>query len=176
MNYCGYSPCDLANGVGARVSLFVSGCSLHCKGCFSPSTWDRNYGKEFDTPAKERLFDDLSNKFIAGLSILGGDPLEPYNIEPITQLCKEIKEKFPEKTIWLWTGRKKEKVINLPIMQYLDIVVSGPYIEKYNTNNTKYRGSSNQEIWWAKNGEPYESENLVGVAYQNTFLEFGEKI
>lgn len=157
MNYCGYSNCDLANGRGARVTIFISGCSLHCKNCFSPSSWDPNAGEPFTEQTKEKLFKDLSNSYVDGLSVLGGDPLESYNIEEVTNLCKEVKEKFPNKSIWLWTGRKKEKVEKLDICKYVDIIISEPYIDHLNFKG-KYMGSSNQKIWWAKNGKPYEDE------------------
>ena len=170
MFYCGYSNCDLANGPGARVSIFTSGCSVGCKNCSNPESHDRYYGKEFDAESKEKLLKDLGNSYIKGLSILGGDPLEPYNVDDVTALCKEVKEKYPEKTIWLWTGRKKEKVEHLPIMQYLDIVVSDPYIEKFNTGKCKYRGSSNQRVWWAKTGEPYTDEPLEDEHHMNEQL------
>ena len=170
MRYHGYSNCDLANGPGARVSLFVQGCSLHCSGCFSPDTWDENGGEEFDEDAKARLMKDLGNSYITGLSLLGGDPLEPYHLDDVTELCKEVKERYPDKTIWLWTGRKKEKVENLPIMRYLDVVVSDPYIEKFNTGKCKYRGSSNQRVWWAKTLEPYTNEPLEDDHHMNEQL------
>ena len=157
MYYCGYSNCDLANGHGARVTLFVSGCEKHCKNCFSPSSWNRYAGNPFDEDMKTKLFKDLSNSYIEGLSLLGGDPLESYNIEEVTNLCKEIKDKFPTKTIWLWTGLKKEKVEPMEICKYLDIVISEPYIDHLNFKG-KYMGSKNQKIWWAKNGEPYLDE------------------
>lgn len=170
MRYHGYSNCDLANGPGARVSLWCQGCSMQCSGCFSPDTWDRFGGAEFDETVKAQLLKDLGNSYIQGLSILGGDPLEPYNVDEVTALCKEIKEKYPTKTIWLWTGRKKEKVENLPIMQYLDVVVSDPYIAKFNNGRCKYRGSSNQRVWWAKTGKPYDAEPLEDEHHMNEQL------
>ena len=170
MFYCGYSNCDLANGPGARVSIFTSGCSLKCHGCSNPESHDRYYGAEFDEDAKARLIKDLGNSYIEGLSILGGDPLEPYNVYDVTELCKEVKERYPDKTIWLWTGRKKEKVENLPIMRYLDVVVSDPYIEKFNTGKCKYRGSSNQRVWLATTGKPYDAEPLEDEHHMNEQL------
>lgn len=170
MRYHGYSNCDLANGPGARVSLWCQGCSMQCSGCFSPDTWDQFGGAEFDETVKAQLLKDLGNSYIQGLSILGGDPLEPYNVDEVTALCKEIKEKYPTKTIWLWTGRKKEKVENLPIMQYLDVVVSDPYIAKFNNGRCKYRGSSNQRVWWAKTGKPYDAEPLEDEHHMNEQL------
>lgn len=170
MRYHGYSSCDLANGRGARVSLWCQGCETHCAHCFSPETWDRNGGEPFTEEVKERLLRDLSNSYIQGLSILGGDPLEPYNVDDVTALCKEVKEKYPTKTIWLWTGRKKEKVENLPVMQYLDVVVSDPYIAKFNNGRCKYRGSSNQRVWWAQTGKPYDAEPLEDEHHMNEQL------
>lgn len=145
--------------------------SLHCKGCFSPATWDKDGGKPFTDVEKNRLFKDLSEPYIEGLSLLGGDPLEPYNVEEVTELCREVKERFPNKTIWLWTGRTKKHVENLPIMQYLDVVISEPYVEKLNNNRTKYRGSTNQKVWWAKTKEPYTDEILETENTQNRNVE-----
>ena len=174
MNYIGYSNCDLANGEGARVSLFVSGCTMRCKGCFSKESWDFEAGKPFDSLMVQRVLKDLSSSYIKGLSILGGDPLEEANIETVTELCRKVKEIYPHKTIWLWTGRKKEKVEVLPIMQYLDIVISEPFIEKYKFNG-KYMGSSNQKIWIAKTGEPYCVETESKHAHKDFFSDKVEK-
>lgn len=175
MYISGFSPCCLENGPGARVAIFVSGCTMHCKNCYSPSTWDRYNGVPFDDEYKRKVFDALSSPYCAGLSLLGGDPLEPYNVDEVTALAKEVKEKFPEKTIWLWTGRKKEKVQNYEIMKYVDVVISDPYIDHLNTNNTKYRGSSNQRVWWAKTGAEYMDENLVNEHCQNKYVQ-GNKV
>lgn len=169
MNYCGYSNCDLSNGHGARVSLFVSGCEKHCKNCFSPSSWDRFYGKPFDEEMKAKLFKDLSDPYIEGLSLLGGDPLETYNIEEVTELCHEVKERFPNKTIWLWTGLKKEKVLGLPIRKYLDVVISDPYVEKFKFKG-RYMGSSNQRIWNASDGSPYNEDG--GMLNEHSSKEY----
>lgn len=174
MNYIGYSNCDLANGEGARVSLFVSGCTMRCKGCFSKESWDFKAGKPFDESMMNRVLRDLSNGYIKGLSILGGDPLEEANISVVTELCRKAKELCPNKTIWLWTGRKKEKVEGLPIMQYLDVVISEPFVEKFKFNG-KYMGSSNQKIWFAKNGEPYEVELVSEHSHKDFFSDKVEK-
>lgn len=148
MNYSGINFCDTANGPGVRVSLFVSGCSLHCKGCFNKEAWDRQYGKSFTDQTLNTLLEALKQPYIDGLSILGGDPLEPYNEAPVTIICCLVKHKFPDKTIWLWTGRKYEDVKDHSAMKYIDVLVDGPFIErkKVKDGKAKYYGSSNQRI------------------------------
>lgn len=147
MNYSGINLCDTANGPGVRVSLFVSGCSLHCKGCFNEVAWDRHYGLEYKHADEYSIIQALSNDSIEGLSILGGDPLEPYNEATVTKLCWLVKKVLPTKTIWLWTGRKYEDIKDRPIMKYIDVLVDGPFIEKKKVNEkAKYYGSSNQRI------------------------------
>lgn len=147
MNYSGINLCDTANGPGVRVSLFVSGCSLHCKGCFNKEAWDRQYGKPFTDETLNTLLEALREPYVDGLSLLGGDPLEPYNEAVVERICGLVKEKFPDKTIWLWTGRKYEEVKDKPIMKYIDVLVDGPFIEKFKTNEQgKYYGSSNQRV------------------------------
>ena len=174
MNYIGYSSCDLANGEGARVSLFVSGCTMRCKGCFSVDSWDFEAGKPFDNIMVNKVLKDLSNSYIKGLSILGGDPLEEKNIDTVFELFKKVNESYPDKTIWLWTGRKKEKVENLPIMKYLDIVISEPFIEKFKFNG-KYMGSSNQKIWYAKDGSKYDICLESEHSHKDFFSDKAEK-
>lgn len=164
MRICGFSTCDLANGFGARVSLFVSGCSLHCHNCFQPESWDFDYGEPFDEKFKERVFKALSDPYIDGLSVLGGDPLEEKNVEEVTKLLEEVREKFPNKTIWLWTGRNKEKVVEKypRIIELCDVIKSGAYVDKLKCNG-KYFGSSNQEIWWCKTLEPYDDKDTINA-------------
>lgn len=147
MNYSGINFCDTANGPGVRVSLFVSGCSLHCKGCFNKEAWDRYYGNKFTFATLYDIVKALEEPHISGLSILGGDPLEPYNEETLEIVCRCIKEQFPDKTIWLWTGLKYEDVKDHPIMKYIDVLVDGPFIERKKVNEkAKYYGSSNQRV------------------------------
>lgn len=160
MNYSGLSLCDLASGPGARVSLFVSGCTLRCPNCYNQDAWDFNYGKPFDQSTRRKIIDRLENPYISGLSILGGDPLEPQNIETVTDLCKTVKQLFPDKSIWLWTGRTKSKVQSFPIAQYVDVICSEPYIDKLKCNG-HYYGSSNQKVWWAATGEPYHDDKMI---------------
>lgn len=153
MHISGYSNCDLTNGEGARVSLFVSGCTLRCHNCFNKDAWDFDYGELWNEQYKQRVLNDLSSDYIDGLSILGGDPLEPLNIPDVCDLITTVKQKLPNKSIWLWTGRKREAIKDWPMIKSCDVVVSEPYIEKFNNHKTKYRGSTNQLIWNGHTGE-----------------------
>lgn len=147
MNYSGINTCDSSNGDGLRVSLFVSGCSLHCKGCFNKDAWDKNYGKEFTEETMDTLLEALRSPWIEGLSILGGDPLEPYNVPSVSRIVAIVKELCPEKSIWLWTGRKYEDIKDEEVLKYIDVLVDGPFIERKKvTEQGKYYGSTNQRI------------------------------
>lgn len=148
MNYIGISSFDTANGPGVRVSLFVSGCRLQCPGCFNPESWDFNAGKPYTEETQAQILSALEDDFVTGLSLLGGDPLEPENVDELTALCKAVREKFgTKKTIWLWTGRRFEKVCDLEIFKYVDTVVDGPFVEKLKVETKgSYFGSSNQRV------------------------------
>lgn len=153
MNYCGLIKCDIANGVGFRVTLFVSGCSHKCKGCHNKETWDENYGKLFTEDIKQQIFRELEKYYMNGLTITGGDPLYPKNITQITELCKEIKNKYPNKTIWLYTGYLYEEIKDLEILNYIDVLIDGPYIESLRDVSLEWRGSSNQRIIYLKDAK-----------------------
>lgn len=146
MNYHNIIHDDMLNGDGIRVTLFVSGCSLHCPFCQNPETWDKDSGISFDKNAVDEIFAELKKDYISGITLTGGHPLEHYNIDECTQLCKEIKEHFPTKTIWLYTGYIYENVKDLEIMNYVDVVVDGSYIQKLRDISLKWRGSSNQRV------------------------------
>jgi anaerobic ribonucleoside-triphosphate reductase activating protein len=146
MNYAGINPLDIANGPGWRVSLFVSGCTRRCKGCFNKEAQDFNYGQEFTWETLHEIERLVNDPNVSGLSILGGDPLEPENQEWIKTLCAYIRHNCPEKTIWLWTGDLWEHVKDLPVMQYVDILVDGPFIEDLKDLRLKWKGSSNQRV------------------------------
>ena len=148
MNYIGLNTCDTANGPGVRVSLFCSGCTLHCSGCFNEESWDFCAGKPFTEETLTTILTALEEPFIEGLSLLGGDPLEPENQPDILRIVKAVRERFGDtKTIWLWTGRRHEKVADLPIMAYLDTLVDGPYVEKLHvTQKGAWFGRSNQRV------------------------------
>lgn len=146
MNYATIKYPDIANGPGVRVSLFVSGCRQHCKGCFNKEAWDFNYGQEFTWETLhelERLVNDLN---VSGLSILGGDPLEPENREWVETLCAYIKHNCPDKSIWMWTGYLWDDVKDLPVMKHVDVLVDGPFVEDFKDLRLKWRGSSNQRV------------------------------
>ena len=145
MNYIGLNKYDTANGPGIRVSLFVSGCTLRCKGCFNPESWNFKAGKEFTDETLKQLCSYLDKDYIQGLSILGGEPLEPENEPTVAALCKTVKHFYPNKTIWLWTGKTYDIIKDLPVMEYIDTVVAGPYEQDLHIDHCYY-GSSNQQI------------------------------
>lgn len=157
MNYHEIEKCSISNGTGFRTVLYVSGCSLHCKGCFNSETWDKNSGKLFDDDAKQELFESLNHPYVKGLTLTGGHPLEPYNLPDIVDLMKEIKTRFPNKDIWVYTGRTMNS-LQMPtrnieqtylqrVLEYADVIVDGPFIESKKDIALKFRGSSNQNIW-----------------------------
>lgn len=146
MYYGKINKTDIANGTGVRVSLFVSGCRNHCKGCFQPETWNFNYGEKFDVNTVLDIDYALLPEYISGLTILGGDPLEPENYPHVLSLCKFIKVRHPEKTIWLYTGYLYEVYAYSELMEYIDVLVDGKFIEELKDISLKFRGSSNQRI------------------------------
>ena len=146
MNYCEIKKYDIANGDGVRVSLFVSGCRNHCPGCFNPETWDFNYGDLYTEDVEKEITEALKPEYISGLTVLGGDPFEPENIEVVTELCKRVKELYPEKTIWVYTGYYFEDFKDREIMKYIDVLVDGPFEMDKKDISLRFRGSSNQRI------------------------------
>lgn len=150
MNYANVKYPDVANGEGVRVSLFVSGCRLNCYNCFNKEAQDFDYGKPYTNETKEYILDKLSLDYIKGLSILGGDPMEVENQKDIAELIKEAKRLFPKKDIWLWTGRVYPNIEFTPytidILDNIDYLIDGPFIESKKDLTLKWRGSSNQRI------------------------------
>lgn len=148
MNYVGLSMYDTANGPGVRISLFVSGCTLHCRGCFNEESWCFRAGNPYTPEIQEKILQALSDPFVDGLSLLGGDPLEEANEPVVTALCREVRARFGnEKSIWLWTGRRYEKLKDRPIMQLVDVLVDGPFVEaKKVEGKGLYYGSANQRV------------------------------
>lgn len=146
MNYVTIKHLDIANGPGIRVSLFVSGCSRKCKGCFNQEAQDFTYGQEFTWETLHELERLVNDPNVSGLSILGGDPLEPENRQWVETLCAYIHHNCPEKTIWLWTGDLWENVKDLALIQHVDILVDGPFVEDLKDLRLKWKGSSNQRI------------------------------
>lgn len=149
MNYHNITKCDILNGYGIRVVLWVSGCDHHCKGCHNPETHDPNSGILFDSDAKKELFEALEPEWIDGITFSGGDPLYEENRFTIFKLIKEIKELYPNKNIWLYTGYTMDKVKKLvpkDILSLIDVVVDGPFIESLKDTTLEFRGSTNQNI------------------------------
>lgn len=144
MNYHKIEKFSISNGTGVRCVLWCSGCSLNCYGCHNPETHDPNSGQLWTEESEKELFEALNHDYISGITFSGGHCLEPYNIETITELSKKIKEQFPKKTQWLYTGWTWDKVKDLEIMKYLDVVVDGPYIDNLRDITLKWMGSSNQ--------------------------------
>ena len=138
---------DIANGPGIRVSIFMQGCEFNCKNCFNPETHDFNGGKEFNEQTIQNVLNASSKDYIVGLSILGGEPMHPKNIEATTTLAKKFKKIYPEKTIWAWTGYKFEDYLkDKEVINYIDVLVDGQYQEELRNPNLKWRGSSNQRV------------------------------
>lgn len=146
MYYGKINPLDIANGPGVRVSLFVSGCRNRCPGCFQPETWSFTYGEEFDSEAVQELVRGLENPHVKGLSILGGDPFEPENRDCVFEICKLAKFLQPYKSIWVWTGYLWEDLKDLPVLQYIDVLVDGPFEKDKKDLTLFYRGSYNQRV------------------------------
>ena len=146
MYYSGLKKTDIANGSGVRVSLFVSGCRNHCPGCFQPETWDFDYGEPFTEKTENEIMKALNHPWIQGLSILGGDPMEPENQAALLPFLRRVKETMPDKDIWIYTGYTPEKYGMSPLLSYADVVVDGPFIEAEKDLSLAFRGSRNQRI------------------------------
>ena len=136
----------MLNGDGLRVVLWVSGCSHCCEDCQNPLTWDPNGGLPFDEAAKEEVFAELEKNYISGITLSGGDPLYPGNRMDIRNLVKEIREKYPKKTIWMYTGYEWEIVRSFDILKYVDVLVDGEYEKDKRDTQLHWRGSSNQRV------------------------------
>lgn len=146
MNYGKINYTDIANGPGVRVSLFVSGCRNKCEGCFNRESWDFNFGKKFTLSTLTDLLLALDKPYISGLTILGGDPLEPENLPTVTSICRTIKTINDSKNIWIYTGYLYEDFQNLELFDYVDVVVDGKFIESEKDISLQFRGSKNQKI------------------------------
>ncbi len=137
---------DVANGPGVRISIFMQGCPFHCKNCFNEETWDFKKGKEFTDETINRVLEVANKDYVQGLSILGGEPLHPTNIEGTIKLAKAFKEKYKDKDIWIWSGYLYDDVVNKDIFNYIDVLVDGRYEDDLHDFRLKYRGSSNQRV------------------------------
>lgn len=148
MNYASVLDCDVVNGKYVGVSVFCQGCpEPHCSGCFNSSAWEFNGGRIFGEKEENNLFSLIDKPYIKRISILGGEPLCDQNINTITKLVKDCKEKFPDKKIWLWTGYNFPDYKNMEFAKYIDYVVDGKFIEKEKDLSIAFRGSKNQTIW-----------------------------
>jgi len=158
MNYATIKWYDIANGEGVRISLFVSGCTHRCKNCFNQVAWDFAYGEPFDESIQQRILKELGASYIAGLSLLGGEPFEPQNQAALLPFLREVKALYPDKPIWCYTGfvldeergELKETHKNTPytkeLISLIDVLVDGPYVEELHNIRLKFRGSSNQRV------------------------------
>ncbi len=132
---------------GVRVSVFMQGCEFHCKNCFNPETWDFEGGKDFTQETIDEVMELCKKDYVKGLSILGGEPMHPKNIEATTELAKEFKEKYPDKNVWVWTGFKFDKDLkDKEVLKYIDVLVDGQYVEELHNPTLKWKGSSNQRV------------------------------
>ena len=146
MKYNTIRQLDIANGKGCRVSIFVSGCEHHCKGCFNPDTWSFEKGKEFTEQTVDLLLKLAEPTYISGLSVLGGEPFHPRNRDEVLQLTKKFKQVYPEKDVWVWTGYLWEEVKDSLPDSDIDVLVDGRFMEDLKDLRLKYRGSSNQRV------------------------------
>lgn len=157
MNYGEIKKYDIANGIGVRTSLFVSGCRHHCKGCFNPETWSFEYGKTYTKETENDIVSSLAPYYISGLTVLGGEPFEPENQATIVKLLKRVKEEYADKNIWVYSGYLFEELVGkIPsharcevtdeMLSYIDILVDGEFVEAKKDISLHFRGSSNQRI------------------------------
>ena len=155
MNYATIKNCDIANGPGVRVSLFVSGCTHHCKGCFNEVAWDFDYGQPFTNETIQTILDMMKPGYIKGLTLLGGEPFEPENQGPIVELLRQVKKTYPDKSIWAFSGYLFEKItshtlgdwaVTREFLNSLDVLVDGPFVEEKKNLALRFRGSENQRL------------------------------
>ena len=155
MNFAEIKKCDIANGVGVRTTLFVAGCRHRCPGCFNDVAWDFSAGEPFTRTIEDEIIESLKTPYVDGLSILGGEPLEPENQEVLAPFLKQVKEAMPTKDVWIWTGFTWEEVMGASrahtsqvgeILDHVDVLVDGPFVEAQKDITLRFRGSSNQRI------------------------------
>lgn len=146
MNYAEIKKVDIANGPGVRVSLFVSGCRNHCKGCFNPETWDFDYGRPFTRETEDEIIEALRPSWIQGLSILGGEPTEEENAAVLIPFLKRVRAVLPDKDIWLYSGYTYEALLDKEILTLVDVLVDGPFLLELKDAGLAFRGSRNQRI------------------------------
>ena len=146
MRYNKIRKMDIADGPGVRVSIFLQGCTFNCKNCFNPETHDFKGGEEFTDETIQEVLDLCDKEFITGLSILGGEPMHPKNIKGTIKLAKAFKERYPDKTIWSWSGFLIDNIVDKEILNYLDVLVDGQYVDELHNPTLKWCGSENQRV------------------------------
>ena len=146
MNYHNIVKDDMLNGDGLRVTLFVAGCNHNCYNCHNPETFDPNGGIPFDDDALQEIYNELSKDYVSGITLTGGDPLYIGNRDTVTELLMNIKSKFTDKTVWLYTGYVYEEISDLEVIKYVDVLVDGPYVDELRDTTLRWRGSSNQRV------------------------------
>lgn len=166
MKYAKIKKYDVANGPGVRVSIFVSGCNHHCKGCFNKEAWDFNYGQEFTEDTINEILEAMRPNYISGLTLLGGEPFEPINQKGLLKLVRKVKKEYPEKDIWAYSGYLFDKDImerqvkqlkeTRELLSYIDVLVDGKFVENLKNPNLYFRGSSNQRIIDVKESLEYD--------------------
>ena len=147
MKYNKIRKMDISNGPGVRVSIFMQGCAFHCENCFNKETWDFNGGTDFTEETIKKVLELCDKDFIVGLSILGGEPMHPNNIDGTTSLAKAFKEKFPNKNLWVWSGYLFDKDLkDKEVLKYIDVLVDGQFINNLHNPTLKWKGSANQRV------------------------------
>lgn len=146
MRYYAITKDEILQGSGLRVALWVAGCEQKCVGCHNPHTWNKDGGKIFDLQACIELFEELRKPYISGITILGGNPTEEYNLFVVTELCKDIRNSFPDKTIWIYSGHTYEQLKDLELLKYIDVLVDGKFVEELCDETYHWAGSTNQRV------------------------------
>lgn len=155
MNYGAIKKCDIANGVGVRTVLFVSGCTHHCKGCFQPETWNFDYGERYTKETEDEIIESLRPDYVDGITLLGGEPFEPENQRELVKLLRRIKKELPQKTVWSFSGYTYEELtgdsravceVTNEMLSMLDVLVDGEFVEVKRNISLRFRGSENQRL------------------------------
>ncbi len=155
MNYGAIKKCDIANGVGVRTVLFVSGCTHHCKGCFQPETWSFDYGERYTKETEDEIIESLKPDYVDGITLLGGEPFEPENQRELVKLLRRIKKELPQKTVWSFSGYTYEELtgdsravceVTNEMLSMLDVLVDGEFVEAKRNISLRFRGSENQRL------------------------------
>lgn len=155
MNYGAIKKCDIANGVGVRTVLFVSGCTHHCKGCFQPETWNFDYGERYTNETEDEIIESLRPDYVDGITLLGGEPFEPENQRELVKLLRRIKKELPQKTVWSFSGYTYEELtgdsravceVTNEMLSMLDVLVDGEFVEAKRNISLRFRGSENQRL------------------------------